>query len=60
MENDDDLFTEPADKKPKKHISDFDTMATGLAEFYWGLRKRGVPKRYSFKLTEDFLHFLIG
>lgn len=57
----DDLFTEPADEESvhAQNDSDFDTLATGIAEFYFGLRNRKVPRRLSFKLTMKLFDYLM-
>lgn len=62
VSNEDDLFTEPADEQEQESAqndSDFDTLATGIAEFYFGLRNRKVPRRLSFKLTMNLFDYVM-
>lgn len=59
---DDDLFTEPGDENKSKEptATDIDTLASGIADFYIGLRKRKIPSRYAFKLTNVFMQYCIA
>lgn len=63
---DDDLFTEPADNEPSKDAQIdaavtrvCDVLPDMVADFYHGLRKRRVPKDLANKLTEMYLNFIL-
>lgn len=66
-ENEDDgLFTEPADKELSKDARIdaavtrvCDALPDMVADFYHGLRKRRVPKDLANKLTEMYLDFIL-
>lgn len=64
-EEDDDLFTEPADKEPRNNAQSspndpaFEIPPILISNFYHSLRKRRVPKDVARELTDLYLNFIL-
>lgn len=57
QQNDDDLFTEPNEPKKQEDKNYEYCMASSIADFYIGLRRRGIHRRFAKQLTRDFMRF---
>lgn len=57
----DDLWTEPNEPEYNaQNKSDFDTIGTGIGEFYYAMRKKHVPRKYAFQLSVLMLKTITG